>query len=705
MSLPLLSSSLLLCLAALASPVFAQTAPQTQPQSPEVAVVGSFPMRLAGTDGAASWVVTEPLRGTERGKPVAITLRARRLAGDAGLAVAMVPSPQPPIPPYLYQGTPWQDSEWHVLRLVVVTGLATPRLALAANGPAGQWSIEGVNVEPAAVEAVTRPVPEGLRPAYAPELPPGWRPDGNLDLETRGVGEAQSSLLRLGPLELRPADEPSVRRGVRGGAEVDVFSRSFETKKVTMEISGPPGSRQEVSSFEVPAKSVVTAQVPFQALRCGDLWLRARFTVDDTQKQMPIRVQSTRYWPTLGALWPQGADIAARLSAVGDTQLQFHQVTLPAGRDADTIATLAATGADVGVRWEGDEDAATQALMAIPRALAPQVSTIGMAQKSTAACARFSAAAKQNRSDAVLLTIPFDLHLTPDGLQGDDRLAAELADGQVAQADALALRPPSLPVSIALRQEVDGAGGRVTGWDCFDRAWSLSTLRAHLRERGASLPFFAEGLSGTGTGDPSLDALVMARAIIQVFAEGANAVTVRAVPSGESAVSLLGPDGKPTPLLQVYAELTRELASVRAVAPPTATEFADYLPGRPVTYRAFMREAEGIAVLWNNTSETQHVGVEVRRQPTQTRLLRLSYPGELVQREYTPGFEWSELALKCRRPAIYTDIEPLQMVVLSVQMQAASSQWLREIGPRPTTPPKTDPMDIREFEKLLQKDK
>lgn len=665
----------------------------------------AFCLALSGTEDDGAWAVSPPVGEVVRGRPVDIIVRLRREVGPARFALSLVDGGRVPAAPLLYEGVVADDAAWHELRLTVMTGLAAPCVAVGVVGGSGRWLVDEIALAPSSVPSATEPVPEALRPVYAPTLPVGWQPEGDMDSEVRRVG-GESRFLRVGPLELRPSREIAVRRGDRGSLELDVFSRSPGPTALTLEISGPPGICSEITTLEVPARQMVVVRLPVQPLWAGSHSLLLKASTDGDSKQMPLQVEASRYWPTLGATWPVGADPGAYPDAIADGGVQFHHVTAPAGAEQAVLAGLAAAGADVGVTWEGGQEAAIRALGALPEALAPQVSVLGLRAESTDDCGLFVDAVKADRSDAVLLSIPFDLHTTPSGLRGDERLDRELAGTQVARADALHVRLPEPPASVVVRQLVDEipSEGPLSCWEALEAAWSLEALRQQLWDSDAALPLFAELRSGGGTGDAALDALIASRAVLQVFLAGANAVTAPAVALEGGSPCLWDARGEGTPLLQAFSELTRELASARLAATVPGTDIAACEPGKPITFRPFIRGNEGVLFLRNNTQRRQRLAVEVRRQPASQRLLRLSYPGETVQREYSPSFAWSELALHYRRPAIYIDMDPLQVAVLSLHFYSSSGTWLREVGPRPADPEKPHPMDMDEFEKLFDKE-
>jgi len=325
-------------------------------------------------------------------------------------------------------------------------------------------------------------------------------------------------------------------------------------------------------------------------------------------------------------------------------------------------------------------------------------------QETVQQAEEFYKAARAVADQAVVHSVPFDLTGGPLGMSAGKALDDALASGVARWADALTVRHPRLPGSAVVGESVDGRApaGPMMAWNWFDRAWDMGALRGLLRGQDAQLPFYAENLGGHTTGIPGLDALLLSRAILHVFSMGAQGVSVPAVAEDASQIAFVGPDGKRNEaLFAVYRELTRELAGVRALTPPVDTDLAGYAPGKPVTYRPFIRADEGIIALWNNSQTPQKIAVDVRCRPMQMRLLRISYPGETVQREFSGHFEWSAMARAWGHPGVYVEVAPLQVVILSLKLRGAHNQWLREVGPQPPSPKGKDPMDREEFHKRL----
>lgn len=648
-----------------------------------------------------AWAVSEPLAGFEPGKLVELSLSLRRASGSGELALSLVSDPAvrplpaavPPSPaalpatPALWQGVPAADTRWHRLSLQLVCGMDKPRLLAGAVGAPAAWLVDEVRVAPARALAVTKPAKEA-GPRYAESLPAGWRPEGHLDVRTRpGTGPGRA-YIQVGALELHPPTEVTVLRGQRSGVEVDAISWVDAAEALEVEVLGPPGWRNERRKVTVAAKASKPIRVPLQALTTGDFEVALRFSSARETARSPLLVHVLPYAPAFGALWEGAFPVAGDLSGPGAAALQFQQVTAAAGAD---LRPLAALGADLVLTWRGTAQEAAAALAGLPAAA--RVAQVG-AEGGEPGPAGWAPEAYLARAlhaagrDVLVMSRTFDLESGPAGLEpgsagrarGPD-LARALDQGLGAAADVLTVRLPPLPGAGLVRESVDGAApsdAPMTAWTHFDRAWSLAGVRGLLRAKQAELPLFASGVGGRSTGDPALDALLLSRVILQVVSMGANGVTV---PAQRLSVAQA----------QAYSELTRELAGVRSLGPPPDTDLAGYAPGKPVTYRPFLRGNEGIIALWNNTARPQQVAVEVRLRPLETRLLRISYPGEVCRREYVPEFDWDATAKYQRQSAVYVELQPLQVAVLAIEFRAAHAAWLREVGPKPAGPPSEAP--------------
>lgn len=667
----------------------------------QTAAQGKQSLGLAATGTEGAWAVSEVLPGVEPGKAFELSLSLRKVEGDGPVAVALVSEKGRPVRPYLWEGSVRADSRWHRLVLQVVTGLSSPRVALGVTG-SGRWLVDDLRLRPVQVRDVTKPVAKKLRPQYAAELPQGWVPKGRLDLQTRNFLGRDSYYMRPGPFELNPQGEVTVLQGERTGGELDVLSRGKARNDLGVEVQGPPGWRSEVWSASIPGEVRVSLNVPLQAMTCGDSYLKVEFGAGGETKQMPLLVHSQRRFPLLGTWWPQGSsvDLAGKLDAGA---IQFHEVVCASATDLKQAAGSFGQPGDVAIRWGGEVKSAVAALTDLPVQQRGRICAFGLEGEVSAADQQALAAALPGLiPEAAVLSPTVSVAAGQQGLQGGEKLQSLLAGGVGDSSEALDVQMPALPCSVVLRETLDGAAptGPMASWTALDKALSLQGLRDQLNQAGAALPVYARFGTGTGTAAPGLDALVMTRALLQVFSVGASGVAVPAVQEKAGGLGLLDSEAQPVDAVSgTYAELCRELAGVRALAPPPDTEVAGYSGDKPVTYRPFLRGDEGIVALWNNSAQRKSVAVEVRCRPWQVRLLRISYPGETCQREFDGSFEWDELAKRFRQPAVYVDLEPLQTVVLSLKLRGAHAQWLREIGEKPIAPPPVNKMDMKEFDK------
>ncbi len=667
------------------------------------AVEGRGSLSLESSVQTEAWAVSDPVDALVAGTVAEVSLAVRRLSGTGELGLALVSEPRLRPEAVVWRGVPKADTGWHRLSLRLVTGLGRARLAVGAVGEGGRWLIDDIRVSAAQVPPVTRPVPRTTTPVYSEPLPAAWDPGGDLDLRKRTIMGVASYYLQPGPVELNPLRELTLRRGERVGMDLDALSRGNAAKRMQIEVSGPTGWRTERRDLPVGGKRGLTVNVPLQPLLVGDTRVRVRFTCEGDAAQMPLLVHCTRYYPALGALWDVASAAETALAPFVQLPTQLHQLALGPPLAAGPLARLAATGADLAVTWSGPVADLVAGYRELPASLRAALSAVGLATATPPEQAALFRAVRDLSPEAVVMSPPFALRPTAAGLQGAADLAPALTAGLAQACDVLTVRLPAAAGSAVLREAVDGRAvtGAMAAWCWFDRSRTLGGLRDMLNAQGAALPLSAQGVGGTSTGDPALDAFLMARTLVHVFASGANAVTVPAVAPPAGGVGLLAADKPTSPLLEVYGELTRELAGVRSLSPPQDTEVASYGPGKPVSYRHFLRGDEGIIVLWNNSATVQSVAVDVRCPPTQLRLLRLSYPGQLIVREYTSVFEWDLLARHWGQPAVYVELQPLQVVVAAMKLRGAVGTWLREVGPRPPNPPAVDPMGWKEFDEKL----
>lgn len=627
-------------------------------------VQGKLCLSLTASADTPARAISDVLPVLQPGALAEMSFAFRSLSGSAPLSLWLAAAPGIADALPLWQAAPRSDRGWHRVALTVVCGLQAPRLLVAASAGSA-WAVDDVRLKPTTLKPITRPLKAPVIPTLAPTLPAGWVPEGELDLRSREFMGLVTYLLQVGPLELRPPREIALRRGERNGFTIETQSLGPADKTLTTEVQGPPGWFTEVLSVELPGRRTLSLDLTTQAMVAGDATARIQFACGDDTRQMPLSARVTPTWPAFGVSLPAGVSLTPEQTAAL-AALPVQLVRQPADRPTDLARSLAA---DLVLADPSG-----------PTALTPP-----------ACLAATAAAAPELPSDALRLSAPLPLRLTPTGLGADMDALLSAADS----ASALDLTPPALPASAVLRETFDGRPltSPMASWLAFDSGWNPWALLNALQARRPEAQVLTDGLSGQSTGDPSLDALLLARAILHLTAWGTLGLTLPAQATSPDQLACFRPDGSPSPqILQVYSELSRELAAAVPLMPPPDTSAAGYLPGKPVTFRSFLRGDEGIVALWNNTAQRQSVAVEVYCMPFETRLLRLSWPGELVQREYNPDFSWDALARRIKQSAVYVDLEPLQVTVLSMRLRGAHSGWLREVGPRPQAPPEADPM-------------
>lgn len=664
------------------------------------AAQGTGCLRLV-RDETDAWALSPALPDVRPGEVFALSLSMRRVSGEGELSLAVVEGEDRGAVPPLWQGALDRNLSWRRLSLQIVCGLASPRVVLEATGAPCEWLVDNLRVEPARVPPVRVRIPKDRVPEYCENLPEGWDPGGDMDLLSREIMGMRSYHLRTGSIELNPLREVTVLRGERTGMLLDALLHGTMKRDLQVGVNGPVGWRMERWSMPVPPGQPATVSVPLQAMTAGDFRVKVAFGSGSDTRQMPVTVHSQRQYPALGVNWRSAEELPADLTPFRLLPAQFHHATLEPGAPTDWLERLADTGADLGITVQADVEGSLQMIGSLPAKVLGRTHFLGFEapQISLAEAQGFYEAATQLRAEAVILGQTWEALNTGQGLDAPD-LAQGLQTGVARWAHVARLQLPPAPRAAVLRETADGpaVAGAMPALQLLDRVWSAGGLRALLQSQGAALPLYAE-YTGRTCGDPNLDAFVLAKALIQVVAMGANGFTLDGRARELDDIALLHADGTPNaPLMQVYGELCRELASAHPLAPPEGTALAAYEPGRPVTYRPFIRGDEGILALWNNTAQRQEVAVDVRSRPLQVRTLRISYPGELCVREFDGAFEWDALARRWGHPAVYLQVEPLQVVVMSLKLRGAHNAWLREVGPQPPKTPPKDPNSIKSLE-------
>ncbi|NSW54468.1 MAG: hypothetical protein HPY44_00525 [Armatimonadetes bacterium] len=646
----------------------------------------------------ATWVVSEEL-GVVVGEPFELSLALRPTSGEPIVALALVKDAGAPEGPYLWRGKASSAPRWSRRSFTVVCGIAGARLAIGVEAGSGSLAVDDVRLGKARLAPVTRKIPKDRLPDYGAQLPPDWQPQGKLDLQVRTFMGEESTYIQAGMLELNPLQEVTIRRGERTGMYLDVFNRAPKAGTLRVEVQGPRGWRMETWETEVPGLQTVSLNLPLQSMTAGDCRVKVVFGAGDSARSMPVTVHTLRQYPVLGAFWTDPDSIHAKADAL---PVQFNHLIAPPDLAQAGLLRLGSLPGDAGLTLDGTAAQALAALRVLPEALAETLATIGLTDPALIldTAKDYYAAARAVNESAVITGRPFALRASATGLEAGEDLRSALVEGSGRWADVLSVRLPEFAGSVAVREtgETTGEGASLPCLEHFDRSWDLAGLRNELIRAGATLPLFAL-VSGHSTGADGLDAVLLSRIITQIAAVGANGIALPGMARSTGEIGLMKPDGTLNEaVVTVVDELARELAGAIPLSPPMSSAVAAYEPGRPVVLRSFIRGDEGIVVLWNNTRERQSVAVDVRARPVQVRLLRISYPGELCQREFDGSFTWDALARRWGLPAVFVDVEPLQTVVVSLKLRNPDNTWLREVGPQPPKDEKPAPDSLKAIE-------
>ena len=666
---------------------------------------GRLSLMLEATESSAAWAVSAPLTDLPTG-PLEMSLRARHISGDAQLAAAFVstvPDTPDDIAPLWHISLP-ADGKWHRLQV----GLVIPPnsssswcLAIGLMGGEGLWQVDDValdqytppNVQPgpsADIPAASAPAP----------LPDDWSPDGDLDATRRQVGTEEELVLTVDGLRITSPDEATLARGFRQGLLTYVTNRGDVRKQLRVSIQGPAGIY--IADYTVPILPRRTTRFfpPMQMLNTGDGWLKITFSSGTESGSMPVRVQCRRSYPAFGLTVPDPRLLVADTIAPSWRPLpaQFYHFPCTDSQSASVAAeAMSAREAEFSLQLPiGAQDnpdlliTRLRELNVAPKLVfvAPYLTTTTTDVSGSELVANIQRYIEQMEEalPAVRLASPlFSLSASDTGLRPARLLNEALEAGLGGLVDWLAVGLPAVALGGVLEEQVDGKPRPKLNlfWADLDRRLDFAPLRAYLSSAGTNNPFVVLNVRPTGTGDQRLDALLAARILISALAEGAVAATVAAHPEDNGGPSQPDSPLPSRPIYAVFQELTRELSGAVPLAYLADTSGFSGRQGCPITYRAFRRGNEGIVFMWNNTSVPIDVAVQLHCMPIQLHILRLSYHGDLVTRQFQGLFSFSEEAQRNEQSAVYVRVAPLQIIGLSFNLKNAHSGWLRMLGPRP----------------------
>ena len=689
------SAVLLLAFAAIchAGPV-----PMTGWHLPASAAIGAD-LRLNGIAvGPTAWASTPLIPEIQRGKPWALKFTVH--GGTAGEQIAVgVDTGDEASVPILWRWVLPGGTKDHQVRLQVISGQSSPRLAFAYLGKDGAVTLSQISVEATEIKVPQQKdtTPFGKPAPKAETLPANWDPKGNLDGRVRQLAEDRETIVDIGGLEVGVPAEVTTPRGERASVAAFVVNRGNVDKELTTMTVGPPQVPVEIRTVKVPAKKTTQFHALVQCLTSGDVWAKMMFSCEGQSGAAPVKIHCTPCYPVLGAQWPD--DVPAQtpsvtaLAALAALPVQMNLVALPTdpGAVAAWLKPFATGPAGLAVQvpaMPGADDAAALAAAAakacpgIQAYIAPPVGTKAVAASRKAA-----------GGSGFMASMLFGLDSFGDEDVAPQALLAELDHPVDGLGACVTVRGRPQPQAVALAEEIDGKtlDAPNLGWAQVDAGVDLGALRGTLADKGAALPILLTDVGGVGTGDARLDALLLARRVASACYRGSTGVMVHAQARGEAGVGLIQENGEASgPMCEAVRELSRELSGAVPVAAFASKPGFSGVRDAPVVYKSFLRDREGIVVLWNNTSVPQDVAVEVRSEPLAGTLLRLSYTGEFIQRKSDGMFNYSQDAVDRRQRAVYVTLNPLQVVCLSLSLSDPHAGWLSAITTRGKVVPKND---------------
>ena len=664
---------------------------------PASATVGAE-LRLNGSgEGAAAWAISPPVADMQRGKPCALKFAVHGGTAGEQIALALV-SGEGAAPKALWRWVLPGGNKDHQVRLQVISGLNAPKLAFAYQGADGTVTLSQISVEAAEIKVAHQKdtTPFGEVVPKAETLPANWDPKGNLDARVRQLADEKEMIVDVGGLEVGIPGDISTTRGERASVAAFVMNRGDVDKELTTMTVGPPQVPIEIRTVKVPAKKTTQFHAFVQCLTSGDVWAKMVFSCEGQSGAAPVLLHCTPCYPAFGAQWPDAtqAPSAMALAALAALPTQMNLVALPA--DPGTVAawlrpfTAGPAGLAVQTPAGGDAGAVAGAAAKAWPGIQAYVPPLAGEKAEFGVVSEIAAGRKAAGGSGFVASPVYDLATDGDEDAASPALIAALGAGLGENAACIAVRGRPEPDAAVLVEEIDGKTPDAPnlGWAQVDAAGDLGALRGTLADKGAQLPILLTDVGGVGTGDARLDALLLARRMASACYRGSTGVMVRAQAKGDG-IGLVKETGEAVgPMCEAMRELSRELAGAVPVAAFASKAGFSGVRDAPVVYKSFLRDREGIIVMWNNTGVPQDVAVEVRSEPLAGTLLKLSYTGEFVQRKSDGMFNYSQDAVDRRQRAVYVTLNPLQVVCLSLSLSDPHAGWLSAITTRGPIVPK-----------------
>ena len=676
---------------------------------------GKGALALQSNGKTSAWALSPELTDAQPGQPLLVTFSVRRVQLPATpasvLLLDLVGSLAEVGEAGIWEGAVPADTNWHKLSLLLklppLAGGARVHLAFGVVGGAGAWQVDEVSVQPGTLPVFASADQSGEKPVTA-RLESGWVPEGTLDATSKTVGADQELIANVNGVELGILPQFACYRGYREGMMIYAVNRGDMDKTVRAELAGP--DYVDSPAWDVPVKrnGTTTFRLAVQSLRQGECWVKLTFTSAGQSVSVPVKIICKPSYPTLGGWWQDAVD-PGLLQAAAQLPLDMQVLcAAPAAALSPMTQAVQAAGLEYVLAPAGDGLAGAQYLATVSPLLGQLHPTFWLPYCGTDPTQAFLAAPglagvlRKQQLGGGVFTPPLDLardaaknRLLPvkSTLLTSDRTSGLLS---------LTCRLPRLRPACVLSEQVDGKGD-VPGGAAAAQLWQsdLSGLRALANERQVNLPLLVDHLRGAPGGDERLDALGLAKALVNCLYQGSTGVTLGVAPAaGEAFVALPAQDrqGAARPVASVVRLVQQELASATPLVPLLNSADISASGDTPVTYKPFLRGGEGIVVLWNNTSVAKDVTLEFRSQPVVSHRVTLSYSGEFVTSRWEPIMKFPEESFKRGIPSLFLHLEPQQVQFCGFRLLDPHVAWLRNVAftvPY-VAPPKDAPADRRD---------
>jgi hypothetical protein len=639
-------------------PAAAQVAPDAGKNGPG--------LRLTGPGAATSPELPAAADG------LVLSFQARHLSGAGALTLALVRSDADlhAAPPPAWRCDVRPDGRWHRLDLTLIPPPGDKwRLVLAVE-PGGAWTLGDLSLVPAPTAAPPAdPWLTGLNKAHAPDpLPAGWAPQGTLDATPRAIGEGTELLVNLVGMVLSLPTDLDVPRGTRQPLLIYADNRGQVDKDLTVAVQcTSPGAYMPTYTVPIHHGGTTAVLAPVQVLRSGDCWAKFTFTTNKESASAAVRLHVTDAYPALGQF---GRFIA---SSIAPHNLPFSSFTFSSPQDPPVPGD--------SLRLPLPATDPVTALSPDLLKYRPALAQLAPGAGDPATAATQTVAAYQALTQQVLPNLPHTALVSPSwlvtpseqGLQPSPVLQAAFAGGLAKWVASVAVGVGELPAAAVVGERVDGHPRPLANsfWQLFAQRYDFTALRTTLAQPGPARPLLLD-LSALPPGaSPRLELMLLARLLLEQTWQGSTGV-------------LLAADGHPladASVTEGIQELWRELAGA---VPILVTTENDGLCGSgldaPVHCWGFVRGAEGMLFLANNTSDQVDVTAEIRAEPTRMQVLRLRPTGRAVTREIQDVFRFPDEAQSRRQQAVYVRLAPGEIVGLSVELTGEDWSWLRSVG-------------------------